>query len=102
MTVDLSNYLFWVVGAIWFTVPILSWLWSAASIRIYRRANILFGEAAKTLENAKTLNEQMVSYRLETLELRTKVEEEMRMACKYYSRITELITDNKNSNDTVG
>lgn len=95
--IDLYNPMFWIVGAIWFTVPILSWGWSLVSVRIYRKLIILMSDATRALENIKTLNEQMLSYRLETLEIRTKAEEEIKLACRYYSKIVELVEKEKSN-----
>lgn len=95
MTIDLNNYLFWIVGAIWFTVPILSWLWSLVSLFIYRKLIKLMNDATRALEQVKSLNEQMLSYRLETMEIRTKAEEEIKLACRYYAKIAELIEKEK-------
>ena len=95
MTIDLNNYLFWIVGAIWFTVPILSWLWSLASLFFYRKLIKLMNDATRAFEQVKSLNEQMLSYRLETLEIRTKAEEEIKLACRYYAKIAELVAKEK-------
>ena len=95
MTIDLNNYLFWIVGAIWFTVPILSWLWSLVSLFIYRKIIKLMNDATRALEQVKSLNEQMLSYRLETMEIRTKAEEEIKLACRYYAKIAELVAKEK-------
>ena len=92
--IDLNNYLFWLVGAIWFTVPIMSWGWSLASLYFYRKLIIGMKDATAALEQAKTLTEQSLQYRLETLEIRTKAEEEIRLVCTYYSKIFELIEKN--------
>jgi phosphate/sulfate permease len=92
--IDLNNYLFWLVVAIWFTVPIMSWGWSLASLYFYRKLIIGMKDATAALEQAKTLTEQSLQYRLETLELRTKAEEEIRLVCTYYSKIFELIEKN--------
>jgi hypothetical protein len=54
-------------------------------------------DATKTYEQAKVLNEQMLNYRLETMELRSKAEEEIKLACKYYARVTELVTKEKDA-----
>ena len=92
--IDLNNYLFWLVGAIWFTVPIMSWGWSLVSLRFYRKFIIDMKAATAALEQAKTLTEQSLQYRLETLEIRTKAEEEIRLVCTYYSKIFELLEKN--------
>jgi len=92
MNVDIYSYNFWIIGAIWFTVPILSWLWSLVSLFIYRRLSNLMTEAAATLEQVKTLNEQILSYRQETLEIRTKAEEEIKLACQYYAKVADLVS----------
>ena len=86
---------FWIIGAIWFSVPILSWLWSLASIYYYKKLKAIITEATAALEQSKKLNEQTLTYRLETLEMRTKVEEEIKQAATYYSKISDLIA-NKN------
>jgi hypothetical protein len=39
----------------------------------------------------------MLNYRLETMELRSKAEEEIKLACKYYARVTELVTKEKDA-----
>jgi hypothetical protein len=91
MTVDLNSYTFWIVGIIWFTVPIMSWAWSVGSIHYYRKLTKLITDTTKAFEQAKALNEQMLSYRLETLEIRSKAEEEIKLACTYYSKISELV-----------
>jgi hypothetical protein len=93
MTVSLDSYSFWVIGAVWLTVPILSWLWSLASLYMYRKIARLMAETTSMLEQAKTLNDQMASYRQETLEMRTRAEEELRLACTYYSRISDLLKE---------
>lgn len=95
MTIDLNNYLFWVVGAIWFTVPILSWAWSLASMYFYRKLTTLMGDATKAFEQIKTLNEQMTNYRLETMEIRNHAEEELNLACTYYAKISEMLAKDK-------
>ena len=92
---DVNSPLFWIVGLIWFTVPILSWLWSLASIYFYRKLIKLITDTTKAVEQAKTLNEQMVSYRLETLEIRTKAEEEIKLACRYYAKMSEMLAKEK-------
>lgn len=98
MTIDLNNgTTFWIVGAVWFTVPILSWLWSLTTLYFYRNLTKLMNDATKTYEQARTMNEQMLAYRLETMELRTKAEEEIKLACSYYTRVTELVTREKNA-----
>lgn len=88
----MNSYLFWVVGSIWFTVPILSWLWCLASVHYYRKAISSIRDATVALEQARTLNEQMVNYRLETLEIRTKAEEEIKLACRYYAKVTDILS----------
>jgi hypothetical protein len=95
MQVDLKDPLFWVMAGIWFTVPILSWGWSLLTLHFYRKLTVFIKDATSALEQAKTLNEQMLNYRLETLAIRTQAEEEIRLACKYYSKITELIDKEK-------
>ena len=89
--IDINSPTFWLVGAVWFTVPILSWLWSMASIYYYRKLIKLMADATKALEQVKSLNEQMVSYRLESMEIRSKAEEEIKLACSYYAKMTDLI-----------
>lgn len=93
--VDVNSYLFWIVGLIWFTVPILSWLWSLTSIYFYRKLIKLINDTTKEFEHVKALNEQMVSYRLETLEIRTKAEEEIKLACRYYAKMSDLLAKEK-------
>jgi len=99
MNMDINSFSFWIVGAIWFTVPILSWLWSFASLFFYRRLIKLMKDATQAFEQAKSLNEQMLNYRLETLEIRTKAEEEIKLACKYYARVAELVNKEKEEKD---
>jgi hypothetical protein len=54
-------------------------------------------DATLAFEQAKALNEQMLNYRLETLAIRDKAEEEIKLACKYYARVSELVAkDDKN------
>jgi hypothetical protein len=101
MNMDINSYSFWVVGAIWFTVPILSWLWSLASLFFYRRLTKLMKDATQAFEQAKSLNEQMLNYRLETLEIRTKAEEEIKLACKYYARVAELVNKEKEDKEKL-
>lgn len=93
--IDINSPTFWLVGAVWFTVPILSWLWSLASIYYYRKLIKLMTDATKIYEQAKTLNEQMVSYRLESMEIRSKAEEEIKLACAYYAKTTDLLMKDK-------
>lgn len=88
---DVNSVAFWVIAAIWFTVPILSWCWSLVSIHYYRKIIDVMKEANTTLERTKKLNEEMLAYRLETMELRTKAEEEIKMACKYYTQVADLV-----------
>ncbi len=88
---DINSVAFWVVAAIWFTVPILSWGWSLVSINYYKKIVDILNEANKALEQTKKLNEEMLNYRLESLELRTKAEEEIKLACKYYTQVTDLV-----------
>jgi len=92
MNIDIYSYNFRIIGAIWFTVPILSWLWSLGSLFCYRRLTKQMNEATKAYEQAKVLNEQMLSYRLETMELRTKAEEEIKLASRYYVKIADMLT----------
>jgi len=82
--IDINSPTFWLIGAVWFTVPILSWLWSMASIYYYRKLIKLMDDATKTLE-------QMASYRLESMEIRAKAEEEIKLACAYYAKATDLL-----------
>lgn len=97
MNVDIYSLNFWIIGAIWFTVPILSWAWSLVSLYFYRRLIRLMKDATLAFEQAKALNEQMLNYRLETLAIRDKAEEEIKLACKYYARVSELVAkDDKN------
>lgn len=96
MNLDITSYSFWIIGAIWFTVPILSWLWSLASLYFYRRLIKLMTDATKAFEQAKSLNEQMLSYRLETMEIRSRAEEEIKLACQYYARVAEIVNKDKN------
>jgi len=56
-------------------------------------------DATHAFEQAKSLNEQMLNYRLETLEIRTKAEEEIKLACKYYARVAELVNKEKEEKD---
>jgi len=100
MLIDPNNYMFWIVGLIWFTVPILSWLWSLAAIHFYRKQIKVTIDATRALEHAKILNEQMISYRLETLEIRTKAEEEIKLACRYYAKVTDLLSKEKSNPGT--
>ena len=88
---NINSVAFWVVAAIWFTVPILSWGWSLVSIRYYKKTVDMMQEAHKALEQTKKLNEDMLNYRLESLELRTKAEEEIKLACKYYTQVADLV-----------
>lgn len=93
--IDTNSPTFWLLGCIWLTIPILSWLWSLVALYMYRRLLTLVSEATASLEQAKTLSGQMVAYRSETLEMRTKVEEELKHVCSYYTKISELISKNK-------
>jgi hypothetical protein len=97
MNLDPNSTSFWVLGAIWFTVPILSWGWSLTTLYLYRNLKKIITEATITLEQTKKLNEEMVQYRLETVEMKTKVEEEIQFAAKYYSKISDLVTKQTSS-----
>jgi len=90
--IDTNSYTFWIIGVIWFTVPILSWLWSLASLFFYRKALTIMADATKVLDQIKTMNEQMLNFRLESMEIRTKAEEELKLVCAYYAKVSDLIT----------
>lgn len=91
--VDINSSTFWLVGVVWFTVPILSWFWSLASIYYYRKLVKILSDSTKAFEQIKALNEQMVNYRTETFEIRTKAEEELKLACSYYSKLSNLLSN---------
>lgn len=93
LNIDTNSYTFWALGIIWLTIPILSWLWSLVALFIYRKLLKLMSETTVALEKAKTLSEEMVIYRTETFEMRSKVEDELKTVCSYYTKISELLSN---------
>lgn len=94
---EVNSTAFWVVGIVWFTVPILSWLWSLVSIRYYKNAHILLQELTETLTHIKKIHNESLTYRAEALEIKIKAEEEIKAACNYYKQIADLITTDENN-----
>jgi len=91
MTFDLRDYTFWIMAAIWFTVPIISWLWSVVTFPLYRRLTGLLNENVKVLGELNAIREKAESSNRESLELRTKVEGELKEVSAYYEKIQALL-----------
>lgn len=95
MNIDLHNYNFWIMAAIWFTVPIVSWLWCVVTFPLYRKLTNLVRENAQMLEQVKIMRDQAESLTKDSMVLRTKVEEELRDVTTYYTKIKTLLDEKK-------
>ena len=100
MLIDTNNYQFWLIGLLWFTAPILSWLWSLVAIKKFKELNKLapsateqFKDTLKVLEDTKKMYELACAERMKSKELKSVAEEELRAASGYYMKIKDLLKD---------
>jgi hypothetical protein len=105
MLIDTSNYQFWIMGLLWFMVPIMAWFWSLASIRQYRSFNVLMKDAHETfsaitklnnstfdnLAQIKRLHDKTCDDALEGKKLKAIAEHELKTASDYYTKIKLLL-----------
>ena len=118
MKIDVTHWQFWLAGFIWLTPPILSWLWSLASIKHYRRFVLdakefrhLYSEikddrdsyrtvavedhdVQKEMLEARTFREEAEEKMCEARALREKAEEELKCAREYYDKIAIMLENN--------
>lgn len=90
---DLQSGTFWIMAAIWFTVPIMSWLWGVVTFPLYRKIVTLTKDLAQNLEQIKGMREGAENSIKESLALRAKIEEELKEVSTYYEKINKLIID---------
>jgi hypothetical protein len=100
MLIDTNNYQFWIMGLLWFSAPIISWLWSLVAIRRFKDLNKIvpsmadqLKETIKVLEDTKKMYELAGSERLESQKLKSVAEEELKAASAYYKKIEGLLKD---------
>ena len=101
MLIDTSNIQFWIIGLLWFTAPILSWLWSLVAIKRFKDLNTLvpkLKEMQETLEKTRQQYELACSERLESLNLKAAAdqlklvaEKELKAASSYYIKIKKIL-----------
>jgi len=92
VTIELNKFTIWIIGTIWLIVPILSWLGALATLYyFYKKLIIMLQDIIKTFEQMKEMSEQLITQRIETKELKQQAEEELKAACQFYNKITNLL-----------
>ena len=92
MNINLQDPAIWAISAIWFSVPVLAWLWSFGSIWLYKKASALMKEILQTHEETKRILDEAKHLRSEAVMLQTRAENELKDACAYYEKIKDLLT----------
>jgi hypothetical protein len=94
MLIDVTNYQFWLLGMLWFTAPILSWLWSLVTIKKLKNLNRILPNINKELANIRAMQSALEAERAEVRELRRLAEGELKAASDYYVKIKHLLENN--------
>jgi len=91
MLLDTTDINFWIVGIVWFTVPILSWLWSLLTLRLYVKTSASTKDMRDSLATLRKTLDDIVAHRKESEYIREKAKEEIAQACVYYEKIKQLL-----------
>jgi len=103
MLIDTAHWQFWLMGLLWFTAPILSWLWSLVAIKHYKQ----FASDAKKMSASLAaihtyivddMNADSTAYRQsvraeqkDVQDLKDKAQQELEYARDYYTRIKDIL-----------
>ena len=91
MLIDTSNYQFWVVGSLWFTVPIMSWVWSMVCIRSFKKLNAVVKEAQDNLAKVQELHKEALKEKMDSKKYKAMAEHELKMANGFYVQIKQML-----------